>query len=159
MTPSDRESSGRVALCALAVIAYAALAGCGSTPYERARSTVASTAVAVAAADSVAADAIERRLEAVETEADLVREAARAQRVVRAFVSVHAALLSADAALDAWQAGVGDDGSWAASVACALPSLLALADALDAFELEAVADGVRAAVGAMSVFVGGECAQ
>lgn len=157
MTRHDRESLGRIGLVILALVAHTALTGCGATALDRGRTAIATTARAVAAADSVAADVIERRFAAVETPEQLERERERAERVVRAFVSVHAALLAADAALDAWEAGAGDEGSWLRAVACALPALLALADALESYDAPEVADGIRAAVGGLSILMGEEC--
>lgn len=155
----DRESLGRVALGTLAIIAYVALvAGCGGSALDRARSTVAGTAAAVAAADATAADIITQRMDAAETAEELEAVNARATKVTRAFTSVHASLLAADSALDAWAAGSAEEGTWLQAVACALPSLLALADILEEFGApEAVVYGIRAAVGGLSVFVGGEC--
>lgn len=159
MSDYDQQSLGRVGLAILAVVAYVALvAGCGGSAYDRARTTVATTASAVAAADSVAASVITQRMEAAETADELEAVNARATKVTRAFVTVHASLLAADSALDAWAAGSAEEGTWLQAVACTLPSLLALADVLEEFGTpDAVVYGIRAAVGALSVFVGGEC--
>lgn len=154
----DRESLGRVGLAVLAVVAYVCVvAGCGGSAYDHARTTVATTTRAVAAADAVAAGVIADRIESADTAEELAREERRSERVVRAFVSVHAVLLSADAALDAWAAGSAEEGSYLDAVACALPALLALADALAEYELERVAEPLRMAVGALGALVGGEC--
>ena len=155
----ERESAGRVALTILAVIAWVALVGsCGGTPYERARSTVATTARVVAAADTVAADIVAERMDATETEAELVRERERADRVVRALVTVHASLLAADSALDAVAVGAAEESSWLDAAACVLPALLGLVDALEAWDVgESVTEPLRMAVGLLSAVMGGAC--
>ena len=158
-TDHDRESLGRVALAILAVVAYVCIvAGCGGSAYDRARTTVATTARVVAAADAVAADVVRERIESAETPEQLEREDRRAERVTRAFVTTHAALLAADSALDAWAAGSADEGSWLDAVSCALPALMGLADVLAEYGVsEAVTEPLRMAVGALSGFLGGEC--
>jgi hypothetical protein len=157
MTP-DRESAGRCALAALAIVAAVALTSCGGSAMDRARSTISTSARVVAAADSLAADVISERIAAAESEADLVREERRAAKVVRAFVSVHAVLVSADAALDAWAAGSAEEGTWLSAVSCALPAVLALVEALDEYGLpEAVTEPLRMATAVLSQFLGGEC--
>jgi len=154
----ERESAGRVALAALAIVAAVALTSCGGAPYDNARSTVATAARVAAAADSIAADVIAERIAATQSEAELVREERRAARVVRAFVSVHAVLVSADAALDAWAAGSAEEGTWLDAVSCALPAVLALVDALDEYGLpETVTEPMRMATAVLSGFLGGEC--
>jgi len=158
MSVADRESAGRCALAALAIIAAVALTSCGGSTMDRARSTVATSARVVAAADSIAADVIQERIAATGSEAELVREERRAAKVVRAFVSVHAVLVSADAALDAWHAGSAEEGTWLDAVSCALPAVLALVDALDEYGLpETVAEPLRMATAVLSGFLGGEC--
>jgi hypothetical protein len=155
----ERESSGRVALCVLAVVAYAALVGaCGGSSMDRARTTVATVARVTAAADTVAAGIVADRMDATETEAELERERDRADRVVRAFVSVHLALTAADSALDAVAVGAAEESSWLDAAACVLPALLGLVDALEAWDVgESVTDPLRAAVGLLSAVMGGEC--
>lgn len=149
---------GRIGFIILALVAHTALTSCGGSAYDNARSTVATSARVVAAADSLAADVIAERIAATESEAELVREERRAGKVVRAFVSVHAVLVSADAALDAWQAGSAEEGTWLDAVACALPAVLALVDALAEYGLpETVTEPLRMATGFLSGFLGGEC--
>jgi len=77
---------------------------------------------------------------------------------VRAFVSVHAALTATDAALDAWAAGSAEEGTYLDAVACTLPAVLALADALTEYGVgDTVTEPLRVAVGLLSGFLGGEC--
>lgn len=155
----ERESAGRVALCVLAVCAWVALVGaCGGSSMDRARTTVATAARVVAAADTVAAGIVAERMDATETEAELERERNRADRVVRGFVSVHLALTAADSALDAVAVGAAEESSWLDAAACVLPALLGLVDALEAWDVgESVTDPLRAAVGLLSAVMGGEC--
>jgi hypothetical protein len=155
----ERESAGRAALAVLAVVAWVALVGaCGGSSLDRARTTVATTARVVAAADTVAAGIVAERMDAAETEAELERERERADRVVRALVTVHASLLAADSALDAVAVGAAEESSWLDAAACVLPALLGLVDALEAWDVgESVTDPLRAAVGLLSAVMGGEC--
>lgn len=154
----ERESTARAALAALAIAAYAVLSGCGASALDRGRTVVAGTARVVAAADTVAAGIVAERMDATETAEQLERERERADRVVRAFVSVHLALTAADSALDAVEAGAADEGTWLDAVACMLSPLLELADVLAAFGVpESVTEPLRAAVGLASGFLGGEC--
>lgn len=154
MSRTDRESIGRVAFAALAIVAAVALTSCGGTALDKARSGLAVTARAVAAADGVAADVIERRFAEVETAEQLERERERADRVVRAFTSAHVVLVAADVTMDA----VESDGSWQDSLACVIPAVLKLVDALELFGLDdAVTEPLRFAVGVLSQFLDGEC--
>jgi len=154
----ERESAGRVALAVLAIAAYAVLSGCGASALDRGRTVVSSTARVVAAADTVAAGVVAERMDAAETEAALERERVRADRVVRAFVSVHLALTAADATLDAVESGAAEESTWLDAAACLLPPLLELADVLAAFGLpETVTEPLRAAVGFASAVTGGTC--
>ena len=153
-----RESLGRVGFVILALAAHAALTSCGGSALDDARATVATTARVAAAADAVAAGVIAERIEAADTLDDLALEERRAGRVVRAFVSVHAALTATDAALDAWATGAAEESTWRDAIACLLPALLGLVDALEAFGLgDAVTEPLRVAVGLLSGFLGGEC--
>jgi len=153
-----RESLGRVGLCILALAAHAALTSCGGSALDTARSTVATSARVVAAADSVAASVIAERIEAADTLDELALEERHAGKVVRAFVSVHAALTATDAALDAWAAGSAEEGTYLDAVACTLPAVLALADALTEYGVgDTVTEPLRVAVGLLSGFLGGEC--
>lgn len=61
MTRSDRESAGRYAFAVLAIVAAVALTSCGGSAYDNARSTVATSARVVAAADSIAGRTRARR--------------------------------------------------------------------------------------------------
>jgi hypothetical protein len=155
----ERESAGRAALAVLAVVAWVALVGaCGGSSMDRARTTVATTARVVAAADTVASGIVAERMDATETEAELEAERERADRVVRAFVSVHLALTAADSALDAVEVGAAEESAWSDAVACLLPPLLELVDVLAAFGVpESVTEPLRMAVGLASGFLGGEC--
>lgn len=154
MTP-DRESLGRVGLVVLALVAHAALTSCGGSAMDRARSTTAIAATALAAADGVASGIIAQRFEDADTLEELETEERRAERIVRAFVSAHVALLAVDASIDAAEAAKSSGALDA--VACALPAIMALADALDAYGAERAGELVRSAVGALSIIVGGEC--
>lgn len=159
MSP-DRESLGRVGLVVLALVVHVVLQGCGASALDRGRSAVAVTARAVAAADSVAADVIERRFDAVETPEQLERERERAERVVRAFVGAHAVIVAADTTIDAAETLGAEDATWQDAVVCVMPAVLALVDALKAFGLDdAVTEPLRFAVGVLSQFLDGECAQ
>ena len=158
MSVADRESAGRCALAALAIIAAVALASCGGSALDNARATLSTTARVAAAADSLAANVIQERVAATESEAELVREERRAARVVRAFTGVHAALLAADSTLDAVATGSLEESTWRDTVACLVPALLGLADALEGYGLgEQYTEPIRFAVGALSVFLGGAC--
>jgi hypothetical protein len=158
MTAAERESAGRCALAALAIVAAVALTSCGGSALDNARSTVATSARVVAAADALAADVIAERIEATESEAELVREERRAARVVRAFTGVHVALLAADSTLDAVATGSLEESTWRDTVACLVPALLGLVDALEGYGLgEQYTEPIRFAVGALSVFLGGSC--
>ncbi|MCU0646658.1 MAG: hypothetical protein MUF00_01570 [Gemmatimonadaceae bacterium] len=154
----DQESAGRAALVIAAVIAVIATGGCGASALDRGRTVVAGTARVVAAADTVAAGIVAERMDAAETSEQLERERVRADRVVRAFVTTHLALTAADSALDAVEAGAAAESAWQDAVACLLPTLLELADVLQAFGLpESVTEPLRVAVGLASGFLGGEC--
>lgn len=158
MSDADRESAGRVAFAALAIIAAVALTSCGGSAMENARATLSTTARVAAAADGIAARAIQERIAATESEAELVREERRAAKVVRAFTGVHVALLASDATLDAVATGSLEESTWRDSVACLVPALLGLVDALEGYGLaETYTEPIRFAVGSLSVFLGGEC--
>jgi len=153
-----RESLGRVGFVILALAAHAALTSCGGSALDDARATVATTARVAAAADAVAAGVIAERIEAADTLDELALEERHAGKVVRAFVSVHAALTATDAALDAWAAGSAEEGTYLDAVACTLPAVLALADALTEYGVgDTVTEPLRVAVGLLSGFLGGEC--
>jgi hypothetical protein len=144
-------------LLALFAALYAA-SGCGASALDRGRTVVAGTARVVAAADTVAASIVAERMDAAETEEQLEAERVRAERVVRAFVSVHLALTAADATLDAVEAGAAEESAWQDAVACLLPTLLELADVLAAFGVpESVTEPLRAAVAFASAVMGGTC--
>lgn len=158
MTRHDRESLGRVGLVVLALAAHVALQGCGVSALDRGRSAVAVTARAIAAADGVAADVIERRFAAVETPEQLERERERADRMVRAFTSAHAVIVAADTTLDVAETAGAEGATWQDALVCVMPALLHLADVLAAYGVEdAVTEPLRFAVGVLSGFVDGEC--
>lgn len=140
------------------LLAATLLSGCGASALDRGRSAVAVTARAVAAADSVAADVIERRFDAVETPEQLERERERADRVVRAFTSAHAVIVAADTTLDVAETAGAEGASWQDALVCVMPALLHLADVLAAYGVsDAVTEPLRFAVGVLSQFLGGEC--
>lgn len=158
MTRHDRESLGRVGLVVLALVAHTALTGCGATAIDRGRTAIATTARAVAAADSVAADVIERRFAAVETPEQLEREREHAERVVRAFTSAHAVIVAADTTLDVAETAGAEGATWQDALVCVMPALLHLADVLKEFGVgDAVTEPLRFAVGLLSGFMDGEC--
>lgn len=154
----DRESLGRIGLVILALVAHTALSGCGATALDRGRTAIAATARAVAAADAVAADVIERRFAAVETPEELSRERERAERVVRAFVGAHAVIVAADTTLDVAETAGAEGTTWQDALVCVMPALLHLADVLAAYGVgDAVVEPLRFAVGLLSGFMDGTC--
>ncbi len=138
-------SAGGAAALLLALGLSLTVSGCAHAP-RAVRTTLAASAHAVLVADGIVADRYERaRVVELEAAASLEDYRARMRsldRAVDALAASASSLRAAEHAVDAWDRG--NEGATMGVVACSLSSLVEVADALRAANVEPPADLTRA---------------
>jgi hypothetical protein len=109
----------------LALVVYSTMCGCGATPMQRARTTLAVTADAVVAVDRVLAPRYAAALGADAVDPDVVR---RWNGAVEALLLTRSALLVAEATLDAVENG--QDADYRGVFGCVVSAVQRLLEAL-----------------------------